>query len=229
MLGLSKAIFPAWELNFEFLVLCCLQPLGCVMCKKYCNYRETFGAMQKHFFNPKERDCFLRMFAGMRARKKTRFSCIPDMWHSQLFTYVLQDLLHSRMAPYNCLLSYLVWHFDFNLAWNTCLDWECCWCIFMQLFIVFDWECGFSLLFNLRPSGVNRPLHPKHEQELARGCADVSRLHARRFVLDGWHAAAAGTDRCPLRGLQGLHRGVPQQIHLSVQECLLWGVFWLHY
>ena len=149
------------------------------------------------------------------------------MWHSQLFTYVLQDLLRSRMAPYNCLLSYLVWHFDFNLAWNTCLDWECCWCISMQLFIVFDWECGVSLLFNLRPSGVNRPLHPTYEQELARGCADVSRLHARRFVLDGWHAAAAGTDRCPLRGLQGLHRGVPQQIHLSVQECLLWGVFWL--
>ena len=30
---------------FEFLVLCCMQPLGCVMCKKHCNYRETFGAM----------------------------------------------------------------------------------------------------------------------------------------------------------------------------------------
>ena len=45
MLGLSKTIFPAWELNFEFLVLCCMQPLGCVMCKKHCNYRETFGAM----------------------------------------------------------------------------------------------------------------------------------------------------------------------------------------
>ena len=80
----------------------------------------------------------------------------PDMWHSQLFTYVLQDLLHSRLAPYNCLLSYLVWRFDCNLAWNTCPDWKCCWCISMQLFIVFDWECGFSLLFNLRPSGANR-------------------------------------------------------------------------
>ena len=25
---------------FEFLVLCCMQPLGCVMCKKHCKYRE---------------------------------------------------------------------------------------------------------------------------------------------------------------------------------------------
>ena len=65
------------------------------------------------------------------------------------------------------------------------------------------------------------PLHPKHEPQLARGCGDVSRLHARRFVLDGGNAAAAESDRCRLRGLQGLHRGVPQQIHLSVQECLL--------
>ena len=30
---------------FEFLVLCCMQPLGCVMCKKHCKYRETFGSM----------------------------------------------------------------------------------------------------------------------------------------------------------------------------------------
>ena len=26
--------------TFEFLVLCCMQPLGCVMCKKHCKYRE---------------------------------------------------------------------------------------------------------------------------------------------------------------------------------------------
>jgi hypothetical protein len=32
---------------FEFLVLCCMQPVGCVMCKKHCTYREkiAFGAM----------------------------------------------------------------------------------------------------------------------------------------------------------------------------------------
>ena len=53
--------------------------------------------------------------------------------------------MHSRMAPYNCLLSYLLRHFDCNLAWNTCRDWDCCWCISMQLFI----------FFNLRPSGVS--------------------------------------------------------------------------
>ena len=29
------------------------------------------------------------------------------------------------------------------------------------MFIVFDWECGFSLLFNLRPSGVNRSFASK--------------------------------------------------------------------
>ena len=43
----ENAFFPAWELNFAFLVLCCMQPLGCVMCIKHCKYREkiAFGAM----------------------------------------------------------------------------------------------------------------------------------------------------------------------------------------
>ena len=39
------------------------------------------------------------------------------------------------------------------------------------------------------------PLHPKHEPQLARGCGDVSRLHARRFVLDGGNAEPHQSDR----------------------------------
>ena len=70
---------------FEFLVPCCLQPLGCVMCKKHCNYRETFGAMWKHFFNPNERECFLRMFAGMRSRKKK--TCFPAFLTCDIVNY----------------------------------------------------------------------------------------------------------------------------------------------
>ena len=60
------------------------------------------------------------------------------MLHSQLLTYVLQDLMHSWLAPYNCLRHDLVRHFDCNLAWNTCLDWDCCWCLSIQLFISFQ-------------------------------------------------------------------------------------------
>ena len=54
MLGLTgvmcvkkNAFFLHGSSIFEFLVLCCMPPLGCVMCKKHCKYREkiAFGAM----------------------------------------------------------------------------------------------------------------------------------------------------------------------------------------
>ena len=54
MLGLSGVMCVKKTVFFlhgssilEFLVLCCMQPLGCVMCKKHCKYREkiAFGAM----------------------------------------------------------------------------------------------------------------------------------------------------------------------------------------
>ena len=43
----KNAFFLHGSSIFEFLVLCCMQPLGCVMCKKHCKYREkiAFGAM----------------------------------------------------------------------------------------------------------------------------------------------------------------------------------------
>ena len=36
----KNAVFLHGSSIFEFLVLCCMQPLGCVMCKKHCKYRE---------------------------------------------------------------------------------------------------------------------------------------------------------------------------------------------
>ena len=36
----KNAFFLHGSSIFEFLVLCCMQPLGCVMCKKHCKYRE---------------------------------------------------------------------------------------------------------------------------------------------------------------------------------------------
>ena len=43
----KNAFFLHGSSSFEFLVLCCMQPLGCVMCKKHCKYGEkiAFGAM----------------------------------------------------------------------------------------------------------------------------------------------------------------------------------------
>ena len=43
----KNVLFPHGSSIFEFLVLCCMQPPGCVMCKKHCKYREkiAFGAM----------------------------------------------------------------------------------------------------------------------------------------------------------------------------------------
>ena len=63
----KNAFFLHGSSIFEFLVLCCMQPLGCVMCKKHCKYREkiAFGAMWKHLFNPNGRVTLLRFIWGL--------------------------------------------------------------------------------------------------------------------------------------------------------------------
>ena len=151
------------------------------------------------------------------------------MCHSQLLIYFLQDQLHSRMAPHNCLLRDPLWSSHCILAWNFTnlylrvllmyFD-AAVHCFWLRVWLCYSTEGHWVLPSHGAPGGL---------AWLDGRCVYMCRLFEGRVVLAGCHGPPALSNDAWIRpGLQGVHPSFFRAVHLSAEKCLLPGVLWLH-